>query len=108
MLVPFTATDPNGTLDGDTVTGWLPVPLRLTVWGLPAALSFIVSVPIREPPMVGVKLSEIEQLLAGAKLVPQLFACLKSPLVVTLAILREAFPSLLNLTDWLALVVPTA
>ena len=44
----------------------VPVPESVTVRGLPGALSVIVIVPVRPPPAVGVKVTLIWQLVAGA------------------------------------------
>ena len=49
-----------------------PVPLRLTVCGLPGALSVTLSVPVRAPAEVGEKVALIVQLLPAAKVAPQL------------------------------------
>jgi hypothetical protein len=48
-----------------------PVPLRATLCGEPVALSVMVSVPVRVPVVVGVKVTEIVQLAPAATLVPQ-------------------------------------
>jgi hypothetical protein len=48
----FTRIEPKDRGLGKTVTAF---PLRRTVCGLPAALSFIESVPVRKPLIVGVK-----------------------------------------------------
>ena len=48
-----------------------PVPLRLTVCGLPAALSVIERVPERVPVAVGVKVTLMVQLAAAATEAPQ-------------------------------------
>ena len=86
----------------------VPVPLRVTLCGLPAALSLIASVPIHAPPIVGVKVTEIEQFFPAARLTPQLVVghC-EVTTVVMPVMLSEAFPLLLNLTELAALVVPT-
>jgi hypothetical protein len=56
-------------------TGPLPVPVpeRLTICGLPLALSVMVTAPLRVPVAVGVKVTLIVQLFPAATLVPQLF-----------------------------------
>jgi hypothetical protein len=48
-----------------------PAPLRATVWGLPVALSVIVSVPLRAPLAVGVNVTLKVQEALAARLVPQ-------------------------------------
>ena len=50
----------------------MPVPVRLTVCGLPDALSVMVSVPVSEPVAVGEKVTLIVQKLLAATLPPQL------------------------------------
>jgi len=107
LVVP-TATVPKERLVGEMATAFIPVPLRLTVCGLPAALSLIASTPVRVPTTVGVKVTEIEQLRPAARLAPQLLVCEKSPVVAMLAIMSDAFPVLLSLTDFAELVVLTA
>jgi hypothetical protein len=51
--------------------GALPVPVRLTVCGLPVALSVMVTEATRDPGTVGVKVTLIVQLLPAATGVPQ-------------------------------------
>jgi hypothetical protein len=48
-----------------------PPPLKATVCGEPLALSVIVSVPVRLPAAVGVKVTEIAQFAPAATLAPQ-------------------------------------
>ncbi len=63
-------------LVGERVTaGAIPVPLRLTLCGLPAALSVIETVPVRVPVAVGVNVTLIVQLAAAATDAPQVFVC---------------------------------
>jgi hypothetical protein len=67
---------PNSSCAGVTDmpgAGITPVPVSATACGLPLALSLIVSVPVREPAAVGVKMTEILQLDPAAALVPQVF-----------------------------------
>lgn len=75
VTVKFTE-DPRWTdaLDGDTeIEKSTPVPVKLTVCGLPEALSLNVSVPALVPATVGEKTTLTAQLAAGAMEVPQLF-----------------------------------
>ncbi len=53
--------------------GATPVPVRLTLCGLPAALSVIDSVPVRVPVAVGVKVTLMVQLAPAATEAPQVF-----------------------------------
>jgi hypothetical protein len=50
-----------------------PVPVRLTVCGLPAALSEMLTVAVRVPVAVGLKVTLIVQLLFAATELPQVF-----------------------------------
>ena len=58
--------------DGPTAT---PVPVKLAVCGLPAALSVTVIVPVRVPATVGVNVTLIVQLALAASDVPQVLVC---------------------------------
>ena len=84
----------------------VPVPVRATVCGLPVALSVTVIAPVRAPAAVGVKITEIVQLAAGATDAPQVLVWLKSPLGVMLAMVRVAVPVLVSVTTWALLDVP--
>ena len=72
--MPFTVrvnpAPPGVALSG--ISGWLiagtgatPVPLRVTVWGLPEALSVMVTVPVRVPAAVGVNVTLMVQVRAA-------------------------------------------
>jgi hypothetical protein len=52
-----------------------PAPLKPTIWGLPAALSLIVTVPVRAPVTVGVNVTLIVQVDPAARLAGQLLVC---------------------------------
>jgi len=65
----------------------------------------IVSVPARVPVAVGVKVTEILQLIPAAMVGPQVFVCEKSPLVPILFNKRSADPVLVNATVCATLVV---
>ena len=88
-----------------------PVPVKLMVCGLPAALSAMLIVAVRDPATVGVKVVLMVQLLPAATLLPQVFVCAKSPGFVPasemLEMLRVAFPVLESVTVCGALVVFT-
>ena len=72
---------PKLRLPGLMVTVALPAPLRGTHCGLPVALSVMQSVALRAPTAVGVNVTWMLQLAAGARPVPQLFVeIVKSPL----------------------------
>src|SRR5208337_5348070 len=83
----------------------LPVPSRLTTWGLSGALSVIVSFPLRFPFCVGVKVTLMVQLPPTARRLPQLLVCAKSPVVVMLLMGKPAL--LVKVTTVGALLVCT-
>lgn len=56
----------------------VPVPLRVTVWGLPAALSVSVTPAERAPLAVGVKVTLIVQVLPAAREAQELLVWEKS------------------------------
>lgn len=60
-------------LGATTATGATPLPVRVTVCGLPLALSVMVSVPGREPVAVGVKVILKVQFAPAASAEPQSF-----------------------------------
>jgi hypothetical protein len=84
-----------------------PVPVRLAVCWVPGALSLTVRAPLRIPEVVGVNVTLITQLEAGAKLAGQLLICAKSPVTWMMPMFKVAFPLLVRVTDCAALVVPT-
>ncbi len=83
-----------------------PVPFRATVWGDPAALSVIVSVPARFPVAVGIKVTATVQVAPAATLVPQLLVWAKSPEAAIEVMASAAVPVLLTVTACAVLVVP--
>lgn len=86
----------------------VPVPVRLTVWGLPGALSLNDKVPVRVPCAVGVNVTLTVHFLPTSNVAPQVvFEIAKSPLALVLAILSVAVPALVSVTFFAALVVPT-
>jgi hypothetical protein len=107
-LVSPTGSLENVRLVGDTVTAAEPVPLRLTVCGLFAALSVKVREPLRVPVVVGEKVTPTAQFAPAAMLVPQvLLAMAKSPVAAMLVKLRAMGISLVSVTDLALLVFPT-
>jgi len=93
--------------------GAVPVPLKLTVCGLPLALSVSVRLPERLPVAVGVNITLITQLPPAAtivlvlQLVP-LADTAKSPIAAMPVKVRDAVPLLVTVTALAALVVPTS
>lgn len=51
----------------------MPVPLNTSVWGDPGSLSVNVTLPVRIPEFVGVKVTLTEQLAPEFKLLPHVF-----------------------------------
>src|SRR5437868_14330879 len=110
VLLEPTFCDPNVKLLGVTVNcGGLeaPVPVSDTFCGLLEAESVRVSVPVRVPPAVGVKVTLTVQLAPAARLLPQLLLCEKSPLVVMELNVTAPAVSLVAVTVWGALRAPT-
>jgi len=93
-----------------TLLFYCPVPVSATVWGLPGALSTMVSVPLWPPATVGggVKVTLIVQKAPAAKGLTQLLVWAWVPLVVMLVIVSGARPLLVSFTGLAALVVPSA
>ena len=84
----------------------MPVPLSVTVCGLPAALSVTVKLPFRPPGALGAKVTVIEQLASAAMLLAHLFVSAKSPLIPIVEICSVALPELLKVIVWAALLFP--
>ena len=95
--------------------GLVPVPVRLTVCGLPPALSVMVKVPVRAPATVGVNVTLIVQVfdpavagkvvgLIGQAVAPVLVSA-KSPDAAMELIVSAAFPVFVSVRVCAALVV---
>jgi hypothetical protein len=84
--------------------GVVPVPMRLTAWGLPAALSAMLTEAARLPEAEGVNVTVIVQVppLAATEL-PQLLVSPKSPALVPvtemLVMVKLALPVFVRVTD---------
>ena len=87
--------------------GQIPFPERLTVCGLAAGSSDMLSVPVLVPAVPGLKVTEIVQFVPASRLVPQVLVSAKSPLVVMVEIGTGVSPGLVRVTVWAPLVVPT-
>lgn len=85
-----------------------PVPVRLTVCGLLAALLLIVIAPVRCPETVGVKVTAIVQVAPGASAEPQVLDCAKSPEAVIEEMVAAAAPLLVSVIVCGGLVVCSA
>ena len=86
----------------------VPVPLKPMEWGLPLALSAMLTLAVRDPVAEGVKVTLIEQLALAATLLPQVFVWAKSPEFVPVSPMlvtpREASPVFESVTVLTALV----
>lgn len=81
-------------LSGDAVKFAVdPWPVSVTLWGLPAELSVIVTVPLRVPMAVGVNVISRVQLPPEAGTLAQLFDWIvKSPLATMLETAKASVP----------------
>jgi hypothetical protein len=92
----------------------VPVPLRLTVWGLLAALSEKINDAVRFPGADGANSIFTEQVPLGATVAPEQVSALLAkspafvPVIVSVDMVRLALPLLVRVTPFAALVVPTA
>ena len=88
-----------------------PLPPRATVCGLPLALSVTETPALRFPVAVGLNAALIVQLVPAARLEPQVWVWVKSPLLVPVMamplMLSAAAPVLERVIDWAALLAPT-
>lgn len=87
--------------------GPIPVPERLTTAGLFVVFDTTVSLPVRVPRVMGLKLTLMAQLFPAATPDPQLFVCTKSP-VVLISSNKVLLPVFVTVTGWLELVEPKA
>jgi hypothetical protein len=90
----------------------VPVPVRVTICGVPDALSAIEIAAVRVPAAVGLNTAPMVQFAAAISVVPQVFVWEKSPgfapVIVMLEMDKVAFPVLNKVTPLAALPVPTA
>ena len=88
--------------------GWTPVPLRVTLSTLEAALLGIFSLPLSGPVTLGLKVTSTAQLAPGATLADEQVSALmaKSPVIVTPPTSSGRLPVLVTLTVWAALAEP--
>ena len=101
VLVVPTDWLPKARLVGERLTTVVvPVPERLTVCGLPVALSVRVTAALRVPLAAGVKVTLTVQLAPAATLAPQLLVCAKSlalvPVSARLEMLKAELPVLFS------------
>jgi len=92
------------------VGGSVPVPVSVTVWGEPVALSVAVSVAAKVPAAVGVNITDNVQDVPAASDVPQVLVWAKScglaPAMAIDEMLRTPVPALSICTVWAAVVMP--
>ena len=91
-------------LVGERLTaGAVPVPVRLTLWGLPVALSARVRDAVRVPLAAGINVTLTEQLALAASELPQVLVSVKSlalaPVSVMLVMLIAELPVLFRVMD---------
>ena len=86
----------------------LPVPVRLDVWGLPAALSATFNVPFSVPIPMGLKTTLILQVALAARLVVHVVVeTLTSPVDEIAMLVSATLCLLVSVNTLAALVVPT-
>src|SRR5271169_3413011 len=85
----------------------VPVPVKLTVCGLPLALSVMVIVPGCEPVVVGVNVTLMVQFAPAATEAPQVLVCVYFALAAMLVMVSAAVPGLVSVTVCAALGVLT-
>src|SRR5450755_2818773 len=109
-LVWPTGSFANCRLVGATVTGAIPIPASVAVWGLFVALSVTVTFPFSEPSVVGlnvirmVQLALLPSVLGLSGQVPPL--CAKLPLTAMLLMVRVEVAIFVSVSVLAALVVP--
>jgi hypothetical protein len=95
----------------DSVTGALPVPLRLTACGLLIALSAKVSVPVTAPSVAGAKVTPTVQVAPAAMPVPQVLLAMANgpPLTTEMPVnVSTVLRRFVSVTVFAALVLPSA
>src|ERR1035437_1913999 len=87
--------------------GAVACPLRRADCTKPGALSVKLNHPPRAPAAVGAKLTEMVQLAPAATEEPQVLVWEKSPVAAIWVTVNAAFPLLVSVTCWAALLLPT-
>jgi hypothetical protein len=92
----------------DSVTGAVPVPVRLTICGLLIALSAKLRVPVAPPSAVGVKVTPTVQVAPAAILVPHVLLAMAKglPVEMEIPVSVSAVLSLLVIVTVFAMLVP--
>jgi len=113
LVVP-TGSEPNVRLVGlsEALGSRMPLPDKGKLWGEFEALSTMLTDARRPPAAVGVKVTANAQPAPAARVAGQVFcetakSELFSPATVMLAIVSEAPPEFVSITDWALLVVFT-
>jgi hypothetical protein len=78
----------------------MPVPLTLSFWGLPGALSEISTAFLNIPAVEGLKLTLIVQLAPGASVDLQFVALMNVPIGEIRVMFRVALPVLVSVEVW--------
>src|SRR5262245_5314868 len=99
-------TDVNFGLTTTALAAIMPVPVRVAVCRFVGSVSFRVRKPARVPTADGLNCTFTLQVAAGARLVPQVLVCEKSPLAITLMMSTEPVPLLVTVIFWTALPPP--
>src|ERR1700747_2758413 len=107
-LVVSTVWLPKVSEVGDRLTAGalVPVPVRLTICGLPTMLSATLIVPVKVPVAVGVNVTLIVQGAPARREGPQLLVWRKFVLAVIDVMVSVVVPELVNVTLCAGLVVP--
>src|SRR5713226_8700372 len=98
LLVPTTLVPKLKLVVDRLSVGVTPEPVSETNCGLLDAASVMVSVPVREPLAVGVKVTLTVQLELATTLAPQLLVCAKSPLACIPLMLTAVCPGFDSVT----------
>src|SRR5437868_2568692 len=83
----------------------VPAPESVTLCGLPAALSVMVTAPVRGPVPARRTSSLMAQFAPAARDAPQVLVCAKSPVAAMPVMVRAALPVFESVTVCAALVV---
>lgn len=107
-LVVFTTWGAKDSEPGETLAaGPIPVPESEILGAVPEMLLFSMTLPLRLPRAVGLKVTLTVQTAPGGKALPQLLVWLKSPVTVIPLIETVALPVLVKVTFRVELEVPT-
>ena len=112
VLVVFKACVPNARDVGDRVAaGLVPVPVRVTCWGLVGSEFASCRVAVRVPDADGVNVTLMVQLEPASRLEAQVVVSPKSDALVPVSEIAipvsAPVPTFLSVTIWAALVLPT-